>query len=86
MGEVVYVLCAATSMFCAFLLWRSYRRQRSRLLLLSVVCFLGLAINSILLFIDLAVLSTTTDLRPIRTTVAFGSILVFLLGLIWESR
>jgi drug/metabolite transporter superfamily protein YnfA len=86
MGEVVYVLCAATSMFCAFLLWRSYRRQRSRLLLLSVVCFLGLAINSILLFVDLAVLPTTTDLRPLRTIVAFGSILVFLFGLIWESH
>jgi hypothetical protein len=85
MGELVYMLCAATSIFCAFMLWRSYRHQRSRLLLLSVVCFLGLAVNNTLLFIDLAVL-VETDLRLFRTTVAFGSVLVFLLGLIWESR
>jgi hypothetical protein len=85
MGEVVYMLCAATSIFCALLLWRSYRRQRSRLLLLSVLCFLGLAVNSTVLFVDLAVLPDI-DLRLFRTTAAFVSILGFLLGLIWESR
>jgi len=85
MAEVVYILCAATSMFCAFLLFRSYRAQRSRLLLLSTLCFLGLAINSIVLFIDLLVLPEI-DLRVFRTTAAFISVLGFLVGLIWESR
>jgi hypothetical protein len=85
MAEVVYILCAATSMFCAFLLFRSYRAQRSRLLMLSTLCFVGLAINSIVLFVDLLVLPDI-DLRVFRTTAAFVSVLGFLVGLIWESR
>ena len=85
MAELVYILCAATSMFCAFLLFRSYRIQRSRLLLLSTLCFAGLAINSIILIIDL-VLLPGVDLRLVRTLTAFVSILIFLCGLIWESR
>jgi hypothetical protein len=85
MAELVYILCAATSTFCAVLLYRSYRTQRSRLLLLSTLCFLGLALNSILLFIDLAMLPEL-DLRLLRTVTAFASVMVFLVGLIWESR
>jgi hypothetical protein len=85
MAELVYILCAATSMFCAVLLLRSYRAQRSQLLLLSTVCFAGLAVNSLVLFIDLAVFPDI-DLRLFRTLVAFVSILGLLVGLIWESR
>jgi hypothetical protein len=85
MAEIVYILCAATSLFCAALLLRSYRSQRSRLLLLSTLCFLGLAINSTVLVIDLMVLPDI-DLRPLRVVPAFVAILGLLLGLIWESR
>jgi hypothetical protein len=85
MAEFVYILCAATSTFCAFLLLRSYHRQRSRLLLLSGLCFLGLAVNGLILVLDLMVLPQI-DLRLLRTLVAFVSVLVFLLGLIWESH
>jgi hypothetical protein len=85
MAELVYILCAGTSVFCAFLLFRSYRGQRSRLLLLSTICFLGLAVNSIVLLVDLIVFPEN-DLRVFRTVVAFVSILVFLFGLIWEAR
>jgi hypothetical protein len=85
MAELVYILCAATSTFCALLLFRSYRSQRSRLLLLSTLCFVGLAINSVILVVDLLVLPDA-DLRLARTAVAYGSILAFLLGLIWETR
>lgn len=85
MAELVYLLCATTSMGCAFLLFRSYRQQHSRLLLLSTLCFLGMAINSVLLFIDLAMLPEL-DMRLARTLVAYVSILGFLLGLIGESR
>lgn len=85
MGELVYILCAATSTFCAVLLFRSYRKHSSRLLLLSTLCFLGLAFNSILLFIDLAMLPDV-DLRLLRTVSAFVPVMVFLVGLIWESR
>jgi hypothetical protein len=85
MAEVVYILCATTSMFCALLLFRSYREQRSRLLLLSTFCFLGLTVNSILLVVDLIFLPQA-DLRLFRTLAAFVSGMGFLLALIWESR
>ena len=85
MAELVYVLCSATSLFCAAMLFRSYLRQRSRLLLWSTLCFLGLAVNSVVLFVDLAVLPAI-DLRPVRTTAALVSMLLMTIGLVWESR
>ena len=85
MAELVYILCTATSTFCALLLFRSYRAHRSRLLLLSTLCFVGLAVNSVILFLDLLVLPEA-DLRLARTLVAYVSVLGLLLGLIWESR
>lgn len=85
MAELVYVLCSIASLFCAALLFRSYRAQRSRLLLLSTLCFAGMTINSLVLVVDLLVLPEL-DLRPARTGVAYVSLLGLLLGLIWESR
>lgn len=85
MAELVYMLCAATSIFCAFMLFRSFRGARSRLLLVSTLCFLGLAVNSTVLVIDL-VLLPELDFRLIRTTAAFVSVFIMLAGLIWESR
>ena len=85
MGELIYALCAATSLSCAVLLFRSYLRQRSRLLLWSTLCFLGLGLNSVLLFVDLAVLPTI-DLRLARTSAGLASMLLITIGLVWESR
>ena len=65
MAEVVYLLCALTSVACAFLLVRSYRNNRSKLLLWSSVCFVGLALNNALLFVDLVVVSSM-DLSFLR--------------------
>jgi hypothetical protein len=48
MAETVYILCALTSLACAVLLVRGYRRTPSRLLLLSSFCFVGLALNNAL--------------------------------------
>ena len=66
MAELIYVLCAVTSTLCAVLLTRSYLRTRSRLLLWSALAFVGLAINNILLFIDLTNV-THVDLSLPRT-------------------
>lgn len=85
MAELVYILCVTTSVFCAFLLFRSYRRNRSRLLLLSTLCFVGLALNSIVLLVDLMILPNI-DLRLLRTVPALIATFGFLVGLIWESR
>lgn len=85
MAEPVYLLCAITSIFCAFLLVRRYRRQRSRLLLWSSWCFVGLALNNVMLFVDLAMVPDT-DLSAFRAGVALAAIAMLLAGLIWESK
>jgi hydrogenase/urease accessory protein HupE len=84
MPEVVYSLCALTSMFCAALLWRSYRRNRTRLLMWSTLCFVGLAINNVLLVVDL-VLVPHVSLALLRSGTALASMMMLLIGLIWEE-
>lgn len=85
MPEAVYVLCAATSVLCAVLLASSYRRQRSRLLLWSMLCFALLAVNNLLLVIDL-MLVPSVDLSLLRSGSALAALLLLLVGLIWEAR
>jgi hypothetical protein len=85
MPELVYVLCALTSVLCAGLLLRSYRANRTRLLLWSTLCFVGLAINNILLFVDI-VLVPDISLQFFRTSSALIALALLTIGLIWESR
>ncbi len=85
MAEAVYLLCAATSIGCAFLLLRGYRASRTRLLFWVGLCFLGFAINNVMLFIDLIMLPNV-DLFWFRNTPAIAGLLILLYGLIWESR
>jgi hypothetical protein len=85
MAEAVYVLCALTSAACAALLFRGFLRNRSRLLLWSSVCFVGLFANNVLLFVDLVVVASV-DLSVVRAAVALSSIALLLFGLIWERR
>ncbi len=54
------------SLFCAILLGRSYRRTHTRLLMWSTLCFVGLTINNVLLFVDL-VLIPGVDLAIVRS-------------------
>jgi len=84
MPEITYLLCGATSILCAILLTRGYVRTRTRLLMWSSLCFVGLAINNILLFIDLVMLPDV-DLRLVRSGSALVSILLLVIGLIWEA-
>lgn len=86
MPETVYLLCAVTSVSCAVLLLRAYRRQRTRLLLWSSLCFVLLALNNTLLFVDLIVVPTEIDLSLWRGAISLAGVGVLLFGLIWESR
>ncbi len=85
MAEIVYALCALTSIMCAVLLLRSYFAGGARLLLWSGLCFVGLGINNIFLFIDLAVI-TDVDLRAFRDLSAFAGVAVLVYGLVWETK
>ena len=84
-AAIVYLLCALTSVFCAGLLIRSYRRSRVGLLLWSSFCFVGLALNNVLLFLDLIVIPDT-DLSLARTVTAVAGMTLMAFGLIWEAK
>jgi uncharacterized membrane protein len=86
MPETVYLLCAVTTVTCAVLLLRAYRRQRTRLLLWSSLCFVLLALNNTLVFVDLIVVPSEIDLSLWRSATALAGVGVLLFGLIWESR
>jgi hypothetical protein len=82
---VVYVLCFLTSAACAWLLGRSYQGSRAPLLLWSSVCFVFLALNNLVLVLDLLVLPSL-DLRLLRLFLALAASCSLLFGFIWKIR
>ena len=85
MATAVYVLCALTSTACAGLLLVAYRRTPARLLLWSLLCFAWLAVNNVLLVLDLAVIHGV-DLSTVRVSTALVGLLVLLFGLIYDTQ
>ena len=81
---IVYTLCFVTSSACAFLLGRSYSKTGARLLLWSALCFFFLAINNLLLVVDLVFLPVDVDLRFARLMTALVAICVLLFGFVWD--
>jgi len=80
---LVYVLCALTSAACAVLLWRGYRQSRARLLFWSAWCFVGLALNNVLLIVDTRILPDV-DLALVRLLPALLGASLLLYGLIMD--
>ncbi len=85
LAEAVYVLGALVTLLCGVLLMRGYVRTRRRLLLWSALCFLGLALSNLLIFVDL-VLLPHVDLYPWRLVTAAIAMALLLYGLIWEGE
>ena len=81
----VYVLCLLTSVACAWLLWRSYARSRTRLLLWSGICFAFLAANNLALVVDLVIWPDDVDLRFARLLLALAAVLSLIWGFVWET-
>lgn len=82
---LIYLLCAATAVVCATLLWRSYRANGVRLLFWSSVCFAGLAVESILLYVDKITLPYV-DLSLYRHLVGLAALASLIYALVWESK
>ena len=81
----VYILCFLTSGACAWLLGRSYGRARTPLLLWSSVSFVFLALNNLLLVLDLVVWpSPEVDLRLPRLLLALAASCSLLFGFIYR--
>ena len=84
MAIAVYVLCALTSTACAVLLLAAYRRSRARLLLWSCLCFAFLAVDNVLLVVDLGIVPGT-DLSVPRVSVFLAGLMLLLYGLIYDT-
>lgn len=84
-ATTVYVLCALTSVGCAVLLFRGYKNSGARLLFWAALCFAGLALNNIMVFVDERVVPST-DLSVVRSLPALLGVALFVYGLIWEVR
>ena len=84
MAAVIYSLCALTCLACVVLLFRSYRRTRSRMLLWSGLCFVGLTASNFFLVLDRLVFPLI-DFSTARLAAAFVGLLLLLYGLIWEG-
>lgn len=85
MSGIVYLLCAATALLCAVLLLRGYARTNVRLLFWSGLCFTGLMIDNVLLYIDMFVVPDV-DLVIWRKIPGLISLLLLVYGLIWDSK
>ena len=85
MAELVYVMCTILSIACAIMLLRGYRNTPSHLLLWSSACFGVMALNNVILLLDVLVLPDIEFggliLRNLTGAIA-GSLLLF--GLVWE--
>ena len=81
----VYLLCFVTSSACALLLARNHGRTGARLLLWSALCFGLLALNNLVVVIDLLVLPDR-DFRLARLLLSLGAVGVLLFGFIWDRE
>jgi hypothetical protein len=82
---VVYSLCLVTSVVCAALLVRAWRRSRSRLLAWSAVAFVFLALNNLFVVLDM-VLVKELDFTPERQVTALLAACVLIYAFIWEAE
>ena len=84
LANAIYILCALTSIVCTILLVRGYRQSGARLLFWSALCFAGLALNNILLIVDIRMLPHV-DLQVWRAVPAVIGVLLLVYGLVWET-
>jgi hypothetical protein len=85
MASAVYVLCVLTSLACAILLLRAYRRRGVRLLLWSGLAFVGFTFGNVMLVVDLVVIGPGMDLAIWRSLPVLAGLGVLIYGMVWDS-
>lgn len=85
MSGVVYALCAATSLLCAVMLLRAYAANGVRLLFWSGLCFIGLALDNVVLYVDVIVIPEV-DISMWRRIPGLIALMLLIYGLIWDSK
>jgi hypothetical protein len=81
---VVYGLCLLASLLCTGLLTRAWLTARTRLLLWTAVSFGFLALNNLLLVVDLVLLPVETHLWWPRQAALAAAVGVLVYAFIWE--
>lgn len=85
MALLIYSLCALTAVACAMLLFQSWRKNGSRMLWWSGVCFALLACSNCALVLE-AVVFPGVALWPVRHALSLAGISALLYGLIFAER
>ena len=84
MPGIVYILSTITALASAVLLAIAARRGGGRLLLLSAIAFVGMALNNVLLYVD-TVIAPNVDWSIYPNLVALASVVILLYALIWDT-
>jgi hypothetical protein len=82
-GAIVYFLCFLGSGLCAYLLVSAFRRSNEKLLLWSAICFCLLAVNNLLVFVDIIVFPEV-DLTVWRSLTSVSAVSALIYGFVWE--
>ena len=82
---LVYLLCAGTCLLCAVMLFRGYARSGVRLLFWAGLCFAGLMLDNLMLYIDFVVFPNV-NLEIWRKLPGLIATLLLVFGLVWESK
>lgn len=83
-AEIIYLLCAGTSLIAAWMLLRNYIGSRTSLLLWSCIGFAGLAVNNVLVYLDLVTFAEV-DLSFARTLAGAIGMVALVYGLTKET-
>jgi hypothetical protein len=81
--SIIYMLCVISSLSCAYLLARAYQRGKSRLLVWSALCFALLALNNLVLAVDVLLLPDN-DLSILQLLTSLAAVMVLLYAFVWE--
>jgi hypothetical protein len=84
MALVVYALCALSALACSILLFIAWRRNGSRMLWWSGVCFVLLTMANIAVLVDFFMLPDA-QLWPLRHGLSLAAVSALLYGLIFEE-
>lgn len=85
MPSLIYLLAAATCLLCAVLLLRAFAKRRAQLLLWSGICFVGLMLENVMMYIDVVVYPDV-DLSLVRRLIGVAALSLIVFGLIWDSK
>ncbi len=85
MATAVYVLSALTALTCAALLVRGFSRTGVRLLFWCSLCFVGLALNNVILVVD-KVIAPDVDLSTWRGLPAALGVAALVYGLVTSTE